>query len=179
MKFRCGKYDAHEGQQRPMHQVVIRITDEVEGFITSLFGDRCRVTLVQDGYGAAIIRKALANEPSTRISFSQGHWGASFQEPHYKWIADIAPAWALVGCETSIDYTTGEIRFAYPPLNFRSRPRQVHRGAFARGESTELPAPAAVGDVLMYIGDECFTSKGVPASMLEGIKRMVGVDNWE
>lgn len=178
MKFRCGKYDAHEGQQRPMHQVVVRITDVAEGFITSLFGDRCRVTLIQDGNGAAIIRKALVNDLSTRISFSQGHWGVSFQELRYKWIADIAPAWGLMECETSIDYSTGEIRFIYPPLNYRFRPRQVHRGVFARGEPP-ASAPAAVGDVLMYIGDECFTSKGVPASMLEGIKRMVGVDNWE
>ncbi len=182
MRFRVGKYDAHEGQKRPMHQFTVRITDVMDDFLPKFFGEQCRVTLVRDGTNSAILRKSTPGDRhATRIGNQGKFWGVSFHETNYPWLALVQPGWGLNECETFTDYENKQIKFTFPSLNQRIPPRRMHRAQ----DDTPVAAPVAPppppvgasGDILLYIGDECFTSKGVPASMLEGIKRMVG--NWE
>jgi len=190
MRFRVGKYDAHEGQQRQMHQMVVRITDVSDDVISEMFGEHRRVVMVPHGDGA-LIRKANPYEVSTRLTFSQGHWGASFQQPHYQWIVDLSPGWAMIDCQASVDQEAGGIKFDFPPLQYRHVPRKVQRrGSLLRKNESRAPEPLpaavpelvpplpVVGDIMIVMGDDSLIQKGIPLAKLKSFMSLIGGD-WE
>lgn len=177
MHFRTGKYDAHPGQKKPMHQITIRMGQTDEAELKRLFGEELKVTLVRSSPQSLIFRRRKEGERGHHIGPVKGtdQFGLTVPDTHHSWLQLISPGWTLSDC--SYKRLEDGIEFFFPAL--RRPPTKMSRGQ--RDESA--PAPAArpleeTGSVLLDLPGKTLVSRNIPVSKIEGVMRFLGGE-WE